>query len=89
MLPTQRFGIEIAVVFRGTVISLSSDLDTFQVDMFDKRICIEGVKIDGRERGQRGVVGIKMERRQETRRMNGRLCFDQYCHVRLRCLIAD
>ena len=52
----------------GTVLallSLSSDLDSLivsQVDIFEKRICIEGIKIEGRECGQHGVVGVRLKR---------------------------
>ena len=51
-------------------IDLSSDLDSLiisQVDIFEEQICIEGIKIEGRECGQHGVIDVMLKRWGGTR----------------------
>jgi hypothetical protein len=57
MLPTQNLGVKIPAILRrdGPRICLSSDLDLLvvgQVDMFDKGVCIEGLKVKSGEWGK-------------------------------------
>jgi hypothetical protein len=68
MLSTQDLGVKVSVgLCRDSAsISLAANLDALvvcEVDVFDKGVCVERVKVQGGERGEHGGRGGRGERR--------------------------